>query len=157
VTLRKYIATTILLVLSGFVGCQSHIDTSRVFVESDRYSFSEFLESIDQFPYLAEDSKVKQVKEGYDRLVVGMSKEDCVAMMGEPDSEMLEYAINNEVREFSGSTFGYYLARYEAEWADSEYDSQVALYFDKSHRLYFVLPSNVEGLVELGHPVAGDR
>ena len=156
-SLQKYIATTILLVLIGFVGCQPHIDARRVFVESDRYSFSGFIESIDQFPYQAEDSKVNQVKEGYGRLVVGMSEEDCIAILGEPDSEMLEYAQNNEVREFFGSTFGYYLARYEAELANSEYDRQVSLYFDKSHRLFFVLPSNVEGLIELGHPVASDR
>ena len=143
--------------LIGFAGCQRHIDASRVFVESDRYSFSGFIESIDGFPYIAADSKLNQVEEGYDRLVVGMSKEDCIAIMGEPDSEMLEYALNNEIREFFGSTFGYYLARYEANLVNSEYDRQVTLYFDKGHRLHFALPSNVQGLIAVGHPVASDR
>ena len=143
--------------LIGFFGCQRHIDTSRVFVESDQYSFSEFIESIDGFPYTAADSKLDQVKEGYDRLVVGMYKEDCIAIMGEPDSEMLEYALNDEIREFVGSTFGYYLARYDANLSNSEYDKQVTLYFDGGHRLHFVLPSNVQGLIAVGNPAAGDK
>ncbi|MHB8623626.1 MAG: hypothetical protein ACYC9J_13100 [Sulfuricaulis sp.] len=57
--------------------------------QSDKYSFNRFIESIDKFPYTANESKLSRVKEGFKRLSLGMKKDDVKKIMGEPDAELL--------------------------------------------------------------------
>jgi len=143
--------------LTSLVSCTKIVFDERVFIASDRYSFSGFVDSIDEFPFVAGESRFSTVLNGYSRLSKGMTKEEVIAEIGEPDSEMIEYQETDSSREFVGSTFGYYLSRSEKELANLDLDQQLTLYFDSKHVMYYARPENIDGLKDIGSILSSDR
>ena len=119
------------------------------FVESDKYSFSKFIDGIKQFPYRADKSKFSRVVGNFDSLKTGMLKAEAIKILGEPDAEEFEFRYPDE-KNVVGSSFGYYLTRMGRELANDQ-DKDVFLYFNKNGELYWVHPSNLK-LNDIGGP-----
>lgn len=136
------------------MACDGDRMGGREFHESEKHSFSRFIEGIERFPYVADQQKNSRVREGFKRLSIGMHKDDVKKAMGEPDSEMFEYSKTNKDKELVGSTWGYYLKRTERNLATPNYDEAVFLYFKPNNELYWAQPENVNGLETLGAPLS---
>lgn len=120
--------------------------------ESEKYSFTRFMKSIEKFPYTADQSKLSRVREGLTRLSLGMRKDDVKKIMGEPDSEMLNYKPRQKSEELVDSTWTYYLKRFERDLVKEGFDESVVLYFKPNGELYWADPGNIAGLKSLGGP-----
>ena len=120
--------------------------------ESQRYSFTRFVAGIEKFPYTADQSKISRVREGFKRLSLGMRKDNVRKIMGEPDSEMLNYKPKQNSEELIDSTWAYYLKRSERNLAKEGFDEALVLYFKPNEELYWADPDNIAGLKPLGGP-----
>lgn len=120
--------------------------------ESQKYSFSRFIENIESFPYTAAQSKLSKVREGFKRLSLGTGKGEIKKIMGEPDSETMSYKPTKKNKGLIYSTWGYYLKRSERNLATDGFDATVVLYFKPNGELYWADPINVAGLKVLGGP-----
>ena len=151
--LVKYLSSTVALFLMPLVGA---CDTESKWVmrsqESEKYSFTRFLEGIERFPYAAEQTKYSRVKEGFKRISIGMQKVDVKKVMGEPDYEMVHYKPKQKGEQFIYSTWTYNLKRFEKNLGNSDFDEAVVLHFKPNEELYWALPGKIAGLKSLGGP-----
>jgi len=120
--------------------------------ESDKYSFTRFIESVQTFPYTADQSKLTRVRGGFKRLSLGMKKDDVKKIMGEPDAESHNYRPMKESKKLLYTTWDFYLKRHERNVATDGFDETVFLYFKPNQELYWAFPSNITGLKPLGGP-----
>jgi hypothetical protein len=118
-------------------------------IESGKYNFYEFIGSIEEFPYTAKEEKIDRVKNGFDLLLIGMSKEEVLKNMGEPDSEDFSYKLSNG-KKLLYSTWGYYLKRFEKEISTEGYDEAIFLYFKPNNKLYWAKPEGIRGFESKG-------
>jgi len=151
--LGKYLSSFVALFLISLVGA---CDTGSKWVmrsyESEKYSFTRFLEGIERFPYTAQQSKYSRVKEGFKHLSIGMRKIDVKKAMGEPDYEMVHYKQNKNGEELIYSTWSYSLKRFEKDLGNDDFDEAVVLHFKPNEELYWAFPDKIAGLKSLGGP-----
>ncbi len=119
--------------------------------ESHDYRFSAFIENIGKFPYEAEAEKRKRVTGGFSKLTLGLNKDDVKKMLGEPDAEFFDYDTTRG-KTYVGSSWGYYLRRHEAKYANDKYDQVVFIYFNPEEKLYLAIPDNIDSLHTKGSP-----
>ena len=139
----------ILCCLVLFCACKAEPKWDARIVEADKYSFSKFINGIQQFPYRADDLKFSRVVGNFHSLKLGLSKEEVIKLLGEPDAEDFEFRYPDD-KNVVGSSFGYYLTRMEKELANDQ-DKEVFLYFNKNGKLYWAQPNNLN-LNDIGGP-----
>jgi hypothetical protein len=151
---RKYGVRLFLALVSMLLVSACDAGTQWVFEsqESERYSFTRFIESIEKFPYTADQSKSSRVREGFKRLSLGMKKDEVRKVMGEPDAESLNYKPMRKSKELIYTTWDFYLKRREAKLATDGFDEAIYLYFKPNGELYWADPSNIAELKPLGGP-----
>lgn len=116
-----------------------------------RHTYDEFVEMVGTFPYSAPEAKRQQIITNYPRLALGMTKEQVLAGLGEPDVELL---LSPKIRAktkgggFHGWAWRYYLYKLERGGQNSKYDQEVEIFFDPTGRVTWIVPSNIEGLIE---------
>lgn len=120
--------------------------------ESERYSFTQFMDRVGKFPYAAEQSKLNRVQEGFKRLKPGMRKDEIRHILGEPDSEFLNYKRKEKHRELIYSTWGYHLKRFDRRMSNEGFDQAIILYFKSNEELYWADPNNIAALKPVGGP-----
>ena len=139
----------ILVCLLPFFACNSEPEWSARSVESDNYSFSKFIDGIQQFPYRADKSKFSRVVGNFPSLILGMSRGEVIELLGVPDSEEFEFKYPDD-KKVVGSSFGYYLTRMEKELANDQ-DKVVFLYFDANEELFWAQSVNLH-INDIGGP-----
>ena len=148
----KIISITISFIL--LLGCsKEHIEIA-VFEESKKYNFSNFIKTIDEFPYTAPPEKRKIIINSYQYLKIGMKKDKVKDVFGDPDAEFLEYKRKykeNSKDNLMGYTWVYYLHRIDSVYA-SEGDKNLVLYFNIDDVLYLSMPDNIDSLKLMGGP-----
>lgn len=144
--LRKVCILVCMLLLFA---CNSEPEWSAQSVESDKYSFSNFINGIQQFPYHADESKFLRVVGNFPSLTLGMSKGEVIELIGVPDSEEFEFKYPDDEK-VVGSSFGYYLTRMERELANDQ-DKVIFLYFNANEELFWAQAVNLE-LNDIGGP-----
>ena len=132
---------------------KKHISDTYVSREVREQSFSTFISSIQKFPYDASTTKKERIVSNYHKLSIGITRNDALLLLGEPDSITEEY---NKTKEnlFLGWTWTYYLHRHEAELSNEMFDQIVTLYFDKLGKMYRVVPMNIKNFAEKRSPVS---
>jgi len=119
--------------------------------ESQSYRFSEFINKIQSFPYEMSPEKRKRLIEGFPKLTLGIDKKEAKKILGEPDAEFFSYAMTRG-KTYRGSSWGYYVRRHEAVYANGKYDQTIFIYFDPQEKLYWAQPDNIGGLMDKGGP-----
>jgi len=132
---------------------KKHVSDTYVSREVRERSFSTFISSIRKFPYDASAKKKERIVSNYDKLSIGISRNDALSLLGEPDSITEEYN-KTKGNLFLGWTWTYYLYRHEAELSNDMYDQIVTLYFDKLGKMYRALPMNIKTPAEKGTTVS---
>ena len=132
-----------------FFACHSEPERSTQFVESEKYSFSRFIDGVQQFPYRADEAKFSRVVGNFHSLKLKMAKAEIIELLGEPDSEEFEFRYPDD-KKVVGSSFGYYLTRMAKELANDQ-DKAVFLYFDANEKLFWGQAVNLE-LTDIGGP-----
>jgi hypothetical protein len=145
----RLMAIMIIMYSTLLFACHSEPEWSARSVESDKYSFSKFIDGIQQFPYRADMSKWSRVTENFQSLELGMSKGEVIELFGEPDAEDFEFKYPDD-KKVVGSSFGYYLTRMERELANDQ-DKAVFLYFNTNEELFWAQAVNLE-LNDIGGP-----
>jgi len=129
-------------------GCDNKKSDTFIFQEVPGRGFSDFIRKIDHFPYEASAIKRERIISNYRNLSIGMTQEEVLSLLGEPDTMTEKY---NKTRNlFLGTLWSYYLHRHEAKLANDVYDQMITLHFDKMGKLYFALPTNIRGLIPKG-------
>ncbi len=147
---------TIIAVVIAFIpiflfSCKEKVIYTGSEEESQNYKFSQFIKQIHKFPYEAGAEKRKKVIEGFSKLTLGIDKEKVKKLLGEPDAESFSYDTTKG-KIYVGSSWGYYLRRHEAVYANEQYDQTVSLYFDPDGKLYWVHQDNIDTLKDKGGP-----
>jgi hypothetical protein len=151
-TINKIIIITGLACLSAILlSCKEKVTYTRYEQESQKYRFSEFINKTKTYPYEATKNKKDRVVVGYQRLLLGMNKEEVRKLAGEPDAEWKKYDTTR-VDTYRGSSWGYYIHMHAAVYVNDKYDQYVHIYFDQQEKLYWANPHNIEGLTDKGSP-----
>lgn len=148
--MNKFIFASLLLLAftSILTACDSPNQHVIEIQESKKYSFTQFIENIESFPFVAKEEKISKIKSGFERISLKMGKNEIETIIGAPDSEMFDYKENKLI----GSAWGYYIERTEKELANERLDKILFLYFSENGQLYWAQPVNLEGLVSIGGP-----
>jgi anti-sigma factor RsiW len=114
-------------------------------------SSKEFISTIKKFPYRAPASRNEQLLRNYPTLMVGASKDQVAALLGDPD-----FSITLQAKEppftHVGTEWRYYLYLSRPSTVNERPDKSISIFFDPSGFAYSIVPVNVEGLVEKGYP-----
>jgi hypothetical protein len=120
--------------------------------ESQKYSFTQFLNQTRDFPYTAQQEKFLRVRDGFQKLRVGTNKDQVRAALGDPDAEMLNFRISHNEKVLLYTTWAYYLKRRERERYDESFDQVAVLYFKPNDELYWADPGRLAGAIAVGSP-----
>jgi hypothetical protein len=149
---RTNIIISVIVLFSAIIlGCKEKVIYTGYEEESLNYQFSKFIKNIPTFPYEATPEKRDKIVRGFSKISVGINKTTAKELIGEPDAEVYSYETTNG-KKYSGSSWGYYLRRQQAELANEKYDQTVFLYFDPDEKLYWAHPDNIELLKDKGGP-----
>lgn len=100
------------------------------------------------FPYAASKEKLRRVKENYDHVGIGSSKNEIIEAFGPPDFEE-ELSPKEPNRLCTGYEFRYYFEKPE-EMTNELNDKAIAVFFTPSGKAELIV-GNV-GLAEKGGP-----
>ena len=108
----------------------------------------QFEKSISKYPYQAPTEKVAKIKEGLNQVVQCMSKKQIRSLLGEPDYGQEHYGPKGLNAKWIGSAWTYYLSK-RADNGNAN-DTVVQVFFDRTERAPWVVPSHIESARELG-------
>jgi len=111
-------------------------------------SYEEFEATIKAFPYQAPQPRKDRIIKNYDKLEIGMSKDQVAGLIGEPDYSQPRLGPIRIWKNtgWKGSTWVYYL--YKRENSPNNYDPSLDVFFGMVGRAEHILPTNIEGLTE---------
>ena len=85
----------------------------------------------------------------YGKLRLGMSKETAQKIMGKPSQSRENVTKKGE---FIGYSYTYVIFRYEPGLVNLKHDKLIELFFDKNSNLKWAVPTNINGIKEIGSP-----
>ncbi len=109
------------------------------------------LEDASIFPYKASDQQKERMKSGYRKLKLGSTKEQAKELLGEPDISQKDFTKSKK-RKFIGYSYQYYFFKLHKDFVNSGRDKVILLFFNEEGNLKWGVPSNIEGLEEIGSP-----
>ena len=103
--------------------------------------------------YSASPSRQKQLKDGYTKLNLGMTREEVEKILGAPDAAgPARSQAYTESRHWCGYQWNYYLNKTDANEYASD-DVGLFLAFDALGKLYWASPFNIKNLKQKGSPL----
>src|SRR5437879_3315919 len=123
--------------------------------DSNRHTYKEWVKRVGlDFgkAYYASSTRVKQIKENYSKLQIGMKREEVEKLLAAPDFEDPGISRTySEKRRWCGYQWGYYVSKTDINQAAMD-DEGVFLSFDSSGKLTWAAPQNLKGLKQKGSP-----
>jgi hypothetical protein len=141
-----------LLGMALAVACDDTARPVLVSQESDRFSFTGFLDGIGKYPYEADQEKQARVIAGFGRLVPGLSMDDVAKSMGNPDAEFLNSISSKTGNKLAYTTWAYYLRRHDRDRFKEGFDQAVFVHFKPNGEVYWADPASTPGLIRVGSP-----
>ena len=112
-------------------------------------SYADFKQAVGSFPYTAPEERQSRIRKGYAQLAVGATKEQVASALGEPDYSQNNFSKDGKPK-WLGSSWLYYLSK-RSDGANS-FDPVVHVFFGTDGRATWIVPSNIDGLNEMGSP-----
>jgi hypothetical protein len=145
------LAVSVTFISTLLISCKEKVTYTGSDEESQNYRFSEFIKDIQSFPYETSPEKRKKLIEGFSKLTLGIDKKEAKKILGEPDADFFSYDTTKG-KIYSGSSWGYYLHRHEAAYANDQHDQTIFIYFDPQEKLYWAHSDNIDSLKDKGGP-----
>lgn len=136
-------------VIMGGVSCRSTGRADNPAFRNPSRTHEAFEARVGNFPYTASDSRRTQILTEYQKVTVGMTKDDVKRFLGEPDVEEPSAAkiSAGPTRGFLGWFLVYYL--YKVSLGENLLkDQMVEIFINSENRVERVIPVNVEDAVE---------
>lgn len=113
-------------------------------------SYEQFEATIKEFPYQAPLSRKDRIIKNYNKLDVGMTKEQVADLIGDPDFSQVDHQVKRKDGRtiWLGSTWNYYF--YKRENLVNVYDPYLYVSFGTDDRACRFVPVNIEALTEKG-------
>ena len=127
---------------------------ARAFAPSNTYremTYREFVASVGVFPYKASADRRKRLLNNYSKLVIGMSKDEVAALLGDPDFADKLQAKEPPFKQM-GSEWIYYLLLNDANLTNEKTDQSISIFYGPDGKAHWITPLNIEGLTVKGHP-----
>jgi len=103
------------------------------------------------FPYTISDSRRELILAQYSQLKLGMTKQDVLTILGEPDFTGYLHSKQPQSR-YLGSRWMYYFYKADSSLVNERLDKSVQVFFSPDDKVSWVRPKNVPGLAEIGRP-----
>jgi hypothetical protein len=134
-------------------GCEVPQQPAEVPVSDGMRSYKDFAAGIKAYPYEAPQSRKERIIRNFPTLEIGMTKDQVADVIGDPDFSQNSYGPKGPNMKWGGSTWEYYLAKRDD--SANESDPCVFIAFGQDDRANWILPCNIDGLIEMsswGHP-----
>lgn len=153
----RYVAGIILLVVSALCSACSTAPGAGPASVQDRShlpnpynSYNDFV-SLHTFPYTIDPERKMLILNNYDRVSLGMTREDIRFYFGKPD-----YVVNAYTRDYPGrylgSTWTYYFFKPESGAVHEKQDAYLGVFFGPDDKARWMIPRNIEELTEKTGP-----
>lgn len=145
---------SIILLLFSFIlaGCYRDKQPQAIPKSDGKKSYKEFVAGVKIFPYEASLSRKDPIIRNYSKLEIGMSKDQIVALIGEPDYSQLSYGPKGPGEKWLGSTWNYflYLNDSKSSQLNAKPDQWIEIFFDTEDKAHCIGPSKNLGLEKKG-------
>lgn len=132
-------------------GCYAPKQTTENPKPDGKKSYEAFAAIIKTYPYEAPQPRKDRVIKNYSKLEIGMPKDQVAGLIGEPDYSRPSYGAKRPTdMRWPGSSWTYYL--YKRSDLVNTLDACVQIFFGTDDHVKWIVPSNIEGLVEKGSP-----
>jgi hypothetical protein len=107
------------------------------------------------FPYKASNERKERILKNYSVLKVGFSQGQAESLVGKPDFSQAS-AGKGPGQGYIGSSWTYYFLKPDPNITNLKKDIGIHIFFDTSGNIKWVVPTNVDGLSEIGKPSANN-
>lgn len=145
----KKVIIPILIFLLSAEACSSSEDTLTRPIADGKRTYQEFTSETKEFPYTISETRKKAITTNYSMLNIGMTKKEISSILGDPDFSTYLRARDSK---YIGSEWSYYFYKPDANLVNEKLDQGLFLFFGTSDKLYWIVPKNIEGLIEKGSP-----
>jgi outer membrane protein assembly factor BamE (lipoprotein component of BamABCDE complex) len=145
----KRMIIPILIILLSLAGCNSSEDRLIRPIADGKRTYQEFISEAKTFPYTISESRKKAIITNYSMLNIGMTKKQVSSILGDPDFSIYLRAKDSK---YLGSEWTYYFYKPDANLVNEKLDRGLFLFFGTNDKLHWIVPKNIEGLIEKGNP-----
>jgi hypothetical protein len=141
------------MVALGFVavGLRPNFAVASVLPTPDGTATQEqFEKTISKYPYQAPTETVEKIKGGLKQVLRCMNKKQMRSLLGEPDFGYEHYGPKGLNAKWIGTGWTYYLTK-RADSSNTN-DTVVQVFFDRTERASWIVPTHIESARELGGP-----
>jgi hypothetical protein len=140
----------IIALLLLFVGCSSEVALSPPISDGKR-TYQQFVSETKVFPYRISEIRRQTIMTNYWKLNIGMTKKEVSSIIGDPDFSQYLRAKEPSGK-YLGSEWTYYFYKPAPNIANEKLDQGLSLFFGTNDKLDWIVPKNIEGLIEKGNP-----
>jgi outer membrane protein assembly factor BamE (lipoprotein component of BamABCDE complex) len=152
--MTKTAAMTVLLALMATSGCNSSQVSLIPPISDGKKTFQQFISS-KSFPYSIQENRKKQIIDNYQKLEIGMTKQEVNTFIGEPDFSKYMHSKDSPSK-YLGSKWTYYFYKPAANIVNEKLDRGLLIYYGTDDKTNWIVPRNIEGLTEKGGPSRND-
>ena len=88
----------------------------------------------------------------FSELKIGMTKKEVSSVIGDPDFSEYMHA-KEPPGKYKGSEWTYYFYKPDPNLVNEKLDRGLFLFFGTNDKLNWIVPKNIEGLIEKGSPI----
>lgn len=129
-----------------FLGCNK----DKLDYEKDGLRFNTeemFREKVKNFPYVASEGRKEKIIKNYSQLKIGMSKEEVLSILGEPDVEVKLFPKYSNRPVILGWAWIYYFYKLDSWGQNLGKDQEIYIIYGIDNRVKEVAVSNISGLI----------
>jgi outer membrane protein assembly factor BamE (lipoprotein component of BamABCDE complex) len=152
--MHKTAAMVVLLALITASGCNSSPVSLIPLISDGKKTYQQFISS-KSFPYSIQEERKKQITKNYERIKIGMTKQEVYSLLGEPDFSKYLHTKDYPGK-YIGSEWTYYFYKPNPKLVNEKLDRGVFIFFGTTDKASWIVPKNIEGLVEKGGPSRSD-
>ena len=138
--------TTALLMLTWCMGCNP-TQTSLIPPVSDgKATYEQFVQK-NSFPHTISEQRKMLILDKYNKLQIGMTKQDVSSLIGDPDFSTYLYT-KEYPGEYLGTHWTYYFKKINPNLTNLKLDLSVNVFFDTADKAHWIVADNIESLAE---------
>jgi outer membrane protein assembly factor BamE (lipoprotein component of BamABCDE complex) len=106
-----------------------------------------FIEKTKKFPYVIPEERKTRILNNYAQLRIGMTKEEVLALLGEPDIEEKIYPKFGNPTTILGWCWDYFFYKFDSYHENLGKDQEIYIIYGINNKVKEVVASNISGLI----------